>query len=808
MVDRTLMNILLIIISIIVGFYFIFNSILEFIFLYFKIKKKLIIEEIDNILPQNQCGKCDYLDCRKYAEAIVNNNQTINKCIPGGKKVMLKIAKLFNIKPQVLDGNKLIRQEQKIAFIDEENCIGCTKCIHICPVDAIIGTRHAMHTVLKDLCIGCDLCVSICPTNSIIMLPIKTKIENLKWNSSIISSKNIITESNSILKVIFHNKKINNKIFNFLKKLILTEKKTYSSSKRIYQPQIKTQSNQFSILKLPLANELIIPIQQHIGLPGDIIVKIGDYVLTGQALTKGCNYRLPIHAATSGTITAIAPHITVHSLDKKELCIYLKPDNKDKWCERKPLSNYLQYSSEILLSCIEKAGIAELSGTGFSTAIKLKNGNKSINTLIINAEECEPYITADNRLIQEHANEIIEGILILIYILKSKEVFIAIEDNKQKAIIALKKALLDLGIKSIIKIKVIPTKYPLNEIKQLTKILTGKEIQNDIHSSFINILMQNVSTVFAIKRAIINGEPLIERVVTLTGSAIQNPGNYWVRLGTPVEFLLQQVGIIPQSKQNVIIGGPLMGITLSDLTAPIVKTSNCVFIPVLSEINKHRIDEDACIRCGHCAQVCPANLLPQQLYLFSRWHDHKNTEKYNLFDCIECGACVYVCPSNIPLVQYYQQEKDEIKIIAQEKKRISEAKKRFNAKKTRIKREKIIIQQHNQSAIKIEIKNKIMINKVLMRINAQKNKTKNNKIELFNNQAAIQIKKPKLYDVQLSKKIIENKSDLIIKKIIEQELTNQRKIIVASAIARVKAKRDAQNELSNNKKINELKNET
>ncbi|MGP1931141.1 MAG: electron transport complex subunit RsxC [Arsenophonus sp. ET-YP4-MAG3] len=801
------MNILLIVICTIIGFYFIFNFILEFIFLYFKIKKELIIKEIDDILPQNQCGKCGYPDCQKYAEAIANNNQIINKCIPGSKQVMLKIAKLLNIKPQEFDEDKSKKQELKIAFINEENCIGCTKCIHICPVDAIIGTKNVIHTVLKDLCIGCDLCVSTCPTDSIVMFPVKTTTKNLEWDLLISSLKNIITQSNSMLKVMFHSKKINNKIFNFFKKIILIEKKTFSLLKRIYLPKIKTQSNQFFLLKLPLADELIIPIQQHIDLPGDIIVKIGDYVLTGQALTKSCNYKIPIHATTSGTITAIASHITIHSLDKKELCIYLKPDNKDKWCKRKPLLNYLQYSSKTLLSHIEKAGIIELSDAGFSTKTKLKNENKSINTLIINATECEPYITSNDKLIQKHANEIIEGILILIYILRSKEVFISIEDNKQKAIIALKKALLDLNKQHIIKIKVIQTKYLSDEIKQLNKILISKKTQNNIHSSFINILIQNVSTVFAIKRAIIDGEPLIERVITLTGTAIQNPGNYWVRLGTPIEFLLQQIGVIPQPKQMVMIGGSLMGVTIYDLTTPIIKTTNCIFVPFLSEIKKPKIEE-ACIRCGYCVQVCPSNLLPQQLYWFSRYHEHEKTEKYNLFDCIECGACVYVCPSNIPLLQYYQKEKNEIKIIAQEKKRISEAKKRFNTKKTRIKKEKILIQQQrNQNAIKFKIKNKIVNNKILIQINSQENKIKNNKIELFNSQSIIQTKKTKLYDIQLSKKTIKNKSDLIIKNTIEQQLIDQRKAIVASAISRVKAKRDVQNKLFNNKKINDFKNE-
>ncbi|MFS1538695.1 MAG: electron transport complex subunit RsxC [Candidatus Phlomobacter fragariae] len=544
-------------------------------------------------------------------------------------------------------------------------------------------------------------------------------------------------------------------MFNFFKKLTSNKEKIWAFSGGIHPAEMKTLSNQVPLHTLPLADELIISIQQHVGSAGDIIVKTGDYVLKGQALTKGCDRRIPVHATTSGTITAIEPHIIAHPSGLKELCIRLQPDSKDQWCERKPLPNYLQYSAKVLLLHIEQAGIVGLGSTGFPTATKLKNGNKLINTLIINAAECEPYITADDLLMQEHANEIIEGILILIHILKPKEVLIGIEDNKPLAIAAIKEAL--LGQQAMIKLRVIPTKYPSGGAKQLTKILTGKEISSGIHSSFIGILMQNVGTVFAIKRAIIDGEPLIERVVTLTGAAIQNTGNYWVRLGTPVRFLLQQVGMEPQPEQMVIMGGPLMGFTLPDLTAPIIKINNCILVPTLAEIGEPSI-EGACIRCGLCTQACPANLLPQQLYWFSRGREHGKAEKYNLSDCIECGACAYVCPSNIPLVQYYRQEKAEIKAIAQEKQRTSDAKKRFETKKIRLEREKILRQQrHNQAAIE-----------------------------------AHQARKAQLRVIQAAKKAAESQSDVAIETTTQQQPADPRKAAISAAIARVKAKRNAQ----------------
>ncbi|MDT9587523.1 MAG: electron transport complex subunit RsxC [Candidatus Arsenophonus melophagi] len=564
----------------------------------------------------------------------------------------------------------------------------------------------------------------------------------------------------------------------------------------IYPPEMKIQSNQVPILTLPLVDEFIIPIQQHRGSPGEIIVKSGDYVLKGQALTKGCKCKIPVHATTSGTITDIGPHITAHPSGLKIPCIRLQADRKDQWYERAPLVNYWKYSSKVLLSCIEQAGIAGLGGAGFPTATKLKNGIKLIHTLIINAAECEPYITADDRLTQEHAHEIIEGIWILIHILKPQEILIGIEDNKPSAIAALREAL--LGQQAIIKLRVIPTKYPSGGVRQLTKILTGKEIPSGVHSYNIGILMQNISTVFAIKRAIIDGEPLIERVLTVTGGAIKNPGNYWVRFGTPINLLLQQVGIVPQLEQMVIMGGPLMGFTLPDLAIPIIKMSNCILAPTEVEIAKPSM-EGACIRCGLCAQACPANLLPQQLYWMSRGQEHEKADKYNLFDCIECGACAYVCPSNIPLVQYYRKEKIAIQNILKATKRAADAKKRFEAKKNRLAQENMLC-QYRHAEEKIKALDKAVINTSILGINAQK---KRNYLTNMSSKVKFLNKKTATTGCHVTRSTL----DIIqtTQKSPEQQFSDQYKAMVSAAIARVQSKRDAQSKIclsSNNDKNN------
>ncbi|MGP3120892.1 electron transport complex subunit RsxC [Serratia nevei] len=466
----------------------------------------------------------------------------------------------------------------------------------------------------------------------------------------------------------------------------------------IHPPEMKTQSSGAPLRVAPLPKTFIIPLQQHLGPEGELCVNAGDRVLKGQPLTVGRGRTVPVHAPTSGTVSAITPHITAHPSGLTELCVIIEADGEDRWCERDPVEDYRQAPAAELIQRIHQAGIAGLGGAGFPTASKLQGGMSGVETLILNAAECEPYITADDRLMQEHADQIIEGTQILQHILQPKVTLIGIEDNKPEAIAALKQALRG---QSGIGLRVIPTKYPSGGAKQLTKILTGKEVPHGKHSSAIGVLMQNVGTAFAIKRAIVDGEPLIERVVTLTGEAIERPGNLWARIGTPVQHLLDFAGFRPQAQQMVVMGGPLMGFTLPALNVPIVKISNCILAPTVDEMTPQE-PEQSCIRCGLCVDACPAGLLPQQLYWFSRGQEHDKARNHNLFDCIECGACAFVCPSNIPLVQYYRQEKAEIKAIDLEAARTAEAKARYEAKLARLEREKLAREErHKKAAVKL-----------------------------------------------------------------------------------------------------------
>ncbi|VAS49682.1 electron transport complex protein RnfC [Klebsiella quasipneumoniae] len=481
----------------------------------------------------------------------------------------------------------------------------------------------------------------------------------------------------------------------------------------IHPPEMKTQSNGTPLRQVSLPQRFVIPLKQHIGAEGELCVKVGDRVLRGQPLTRGWGRMLPVHAPTSGTVAAIAPHTTAHPSALAEMSVIIDADGEDRWIERDGWSDYQTRTREALIERIHQFGVAGLGGAGFPTGSKLRGGGDKIKTLIINAAECEPYITADDRLMQDCAAQIVEGIRILAHILQPDEVLIGIEDNKPQAISMLRAVLCDAhGIS----LRVIPTKYPSGGAKQLTQILTGKQVPHGGRSSDIGVLMQNVGTAYAVKRAVIDGEPLTERVVTLTGEAVTRPGNVWARLGTPVRHLLNDAGFCASAEPMVIMGGPLMGFTLPGLDVPVVKITNCLLAPSASEMGEPQ-EEKGCIRCSACADACPADLLPQQLYWFSKGQQHDKATAHNLADCIECGACAWVCPSNIPLVQYFRQEKAEIAAIRQEEQRAAEAKARFEARQARLEREKAArAERHKKAAVQPAAKDQDAINAALARV--------------------------------------------------------------------------------------------
>ncbi|MFM2578312.1 electron transport complex subunit RsxC [Vibrio fortis] len=453
----------------------------------------------------------------------------------------------------------------------------------------------------------------------------------------------------------------------------------------VHPAENKKQSNGLAIAHAAIPQEIVLPVKQHIGKTGNLLVAIGDDVLKGQQLTAlDTGFTLPVHAPTSGTVVAIEPRTTAHPSGLSELSIVIKPDGKDQWIERQGTEDYTERTSDELLDIIRQAGISGMGGAGFPTAKKLQSGLGRTEILIVNAAECEPYITSDDKLLQEHADEVLKGIEVVEHLLQPKLTVIGIEDNKPEAIKALELAAKE---KDIV-IRVIPTKYPSGGEKQLIKILTNKEVPAGGIPADIGVLVQNVGSLYSIKRAVIDGEPVVNRVVTLTGKTFKQPRNVWALLGTPVSALLAEFGYKADKKlPRLILGGPMMGFTLPHENVPITKTSNCILAPTRREISPNSYEME-CIRCSQCAEACPASLLPQQLQWHAKANELDKCEELNIKDCIECGACAFVCPSEIPLVQYYRQAKAEIKTRRDEAAAAERAKQRFEEKNARMERDK------------------------------------------------------------------------------------------------------------------------
>ncbi len=448
----------------------------------------------------------------------------------------------------------------------------------------------------------------------------------------------------------------------------------------VHPEENKHQSTGKPISKAAIPERLILPLSQHAGAPAEPIVAIGDKVLKGQMIAKAVGFvSVPVHAPTSGIVTAIDVHSIPHPSGMSDTCITIETDGKDEWCELKPIENHLSVEPSILVEHVRQSGIAGMGGAGFPTAVKL-SPRSAIDTLILNGTECEPYITADDMLMRERADQIVSGASILMHLLKAKQCLIGIEDNKPEAVAAMKQA---TASNSTMSVAVFPTKYPSGGEKQLIQILTGQEVPSGKLPSDLGIAMQNVGTAAAVHQAVIHGKPLISRVTTLTGDALGDKKNLEVLLGTSVAELLKEANVNDRQLNTLVMGGPMMGFTLDDLTVPVVKTTNCLIAGSIQEFPAS-MPAQACIRCGMCAEVCPSSLLPQQLYWHAKAENLDQLKHHNLFDCIECGACSFVCPSSIPLVQYYRASKGTIRIQEAKNAKADRSKVRYESRQARL----------------------------------------------------------------------------------------------------------------------------
>jgi len=471
----------------------------------------------------------------------------------------------------------------------------------------------------------------------------------------------------------------------------------------------KSSSNHQAITTIEISRQLEIPLTQHIGQEAELIVKVGDKVLKGQVLAyaEKDTISAPVHASSSGTIIAIEERLVPHPSGLKALCVVIETDGYDQWIECTPLigegknthQSIATVSSEQIRNQVANAGIVGLGGALFPSAAKLLTAEKKhTDTLIINAAECEPYITCDDVLMRSRPEEIVLGILLIKKIVGAKKCLIGIEDNKPEAYQALTKAIsgywknsgTSRGAEAEAAIEVIqvPTRYPAGGEKQLIQVLTGKEVPSQKLPMDIGVICHNVSTAAAIYQAVYRGEPLISRIVTITGGAVKHPQNLEVPLGTPIRDVLNQAGWDQDKAEKIIMGGPMMGFSLPSIDIPVTKATNCILV---SEKDELATPPPAmpCIRCARCADSCPMSLLPQQMYWYAKARDLEKIQDYNIFDCIECGCCSYVCPSNIPLVQYFRYAKTEIWDDERERNKANLARERHEFRQERLEKVKL-----------------------------------------------------------------------------------------------------------------------
>ncbi len=452
----------------------------------------------------------------------------------------------------------------------------------------------------------------------------------------------------------------------------------------VHPPTHKTESTRTPVAQAALPSKLVIPLHQHVGNRAVPVVQVGERVLKGQIIGKP-DGRLSsaVHASTSGTVSAIDMQLVAHHSGLPDLCITLIPDGKDEWIAHSGV-DYKQTPHTELRHRLREAGVVGLGGAVFPSDMKSYSNKHKIKTLVLNGAECEPYITCDDLLMRERAGEILRGAEVLRELLYAEEVLIGIEDNKPEAIAAMRQAVLDDGHKYM-EVIAVPTLYPGGGAKQLIRVLTGIEVAAGVRSTEKGVQCFNVATAYSVWRAITHGEPLLSRIITVTGN-VEHAQNFEVLLGTPVNELVAQAGSKPDTDRH-IMGGPMMGVDLPSGDVGVTKATNCI-IEASPALFPPPPTVLPCIRCARCADVCPADLQPQDIYWFAKARDFGKAQEYSLFDCIECGACAYVCPSHIPLVQYYRFAKSEIWQREQEQQAAEIARERHEYRQFRIEREK------------------------------------------------------------------------------------------------------------------------
>ena len=423
----------------------------------------------------------------------------------------------------------------------------------------------------------------------------------------------------------------------------------------------KELSCDMAIEPLPAPKLVVIPMSMHIGAPCKPLVKKNDMVTVGQKIGETTGLGVPVHASVSGKVLAVEPR--PHPGGSPVMSVVIENDFQDTLCpEIAAPADVAALTGEELTKLIHDAGIAGMGGATFPTDVKISSGLGKLDTIIVNAAECEPYITSDDRLLRETPDRVIEGLRLLLRIFGLEKGYIGIEANKPEAIAVLKEK---CPAGSNIEIRVLKTRYPQGAEKQLIQSITGRQVPPGGLPAAVGCGVFNASTCAAIYDAVYAGMPLVRRAVTVTGSAIKTPKNFLVPIGTPYTDLIAAADGFQAEPYKVLTGGPMMGLAQFDLSVPVIKGTNA--ITCFSQKDNQEVKVPHCIRCGRCVGVCPMHLMPLYLYQAERKDDIDALNSRNISDCIECGSCAYICPARIPLVQSFKNAKVKVRAAAAKK---------------------------------------------------------------------------------------------------------------------------------------------
>jgi len=453
----------------------------------------------------------------------------------------------------------------------------------------------------------------------------------------------------------------------------------------------KQRSTRHPLREASAAQSHVLPLNQHIGTPSTPLVKAGERVRLGQLIAEAAgDIGARLHAPVSGMVTAVearpAPqHLGAAALSPV-LSVVIANDGRDERHEAGapgPHRSFEQYAPEELCEHIALGGIVGLGGAAYPTAPKLQRARRPVR-LLLDTVECEPYISCDDMLLREHARDVVLGARILMHALQTAHCTIALEDDTPAAEQALRRALADARDERI-QVVVLPSRYPAGSERQLIEAVFSIEVPFDGLPADVGMICQNVGTAAAIARWLRDGEPLIRRIVTVTGDGVMEPANLDVRLGTPISSLIEDCGGYTARMHRLIMGGIMMGTALPHDALPIIKASHCIIAASSLDLQPRSV-QMPCIRCGDCAQACPARLLPQQLHWHAQAGDLEALDRHGLMDCIECGCCDYVCPSQIPLADTFRTAKPSLRRAYDEREAAAAARARFQARNARLAR--------------------------------------------------------------------------------------------------------------------------